>query len=174
LRSKAGHDRAVLKFLMRAVRGLGLIVCGHRDLVLENVALRQQLATMHRAQERVSLQTRDRLFWIALASAHRAFQYYGASDGDVGHSTSRRSLSDDTAPRWLHRDRDSIYSERFRPDSLAEAPTRFGERQAFAFRVTPDLLAVGVAYALAMGLIGGLLPAIRAARLPIPAALRDL
>jgi len=45
---------------------------------------------------------------------------------------------------------------------------------AFAFKVTPDLLAVGIAYALAMGLIGGLLPAIRAARLPIPAALRDL
>ena len=45
---------------------------------------------------------------------------------------------------------------------------------AFAFRVTPQLLAIGVTYALAMGLVGGLLPAIRAARLPIPAALRDL
>jgi putative ABC transport system permease protein len=45
---------------------------------------------------------------------------------------------------------------------------------AFAFRVTPQLLALGVAYALAMGFIGGLLPAIRAARLPIPSALREL
>ena len=45
---------------------------------------------------------------------------------------------------------------------------------AFAFRVTPQLLVTGLAYALAMGLIGGLLPAIRAARLPIPAALRQL
>ena len=45
---------------------------------------------------------------------------------------------------------------------------------AFAFRVTPQLLALGIAYALAMGFIGGLLPAIRAARLPIPAALREL
>jgi putative ABC transport system permease protein len=45
---------------------------------------------------------------------------------------------------------------------------------AFAFRVTPGLLATGLLYALAMGLIGGLLPAIRAARLPIPAALREL
>ncbi|MGE3520470.1 MAG: ABC transporter permease [Vicinamibacterales bacterium] len=45
---------------------------------------------------------------------------------------------------------------------------------AFAFRVTPDLLGTGLVYALAMGLIGGLLPAFRAARLPIPTALREL
>jgi len=45
---------------------------------------------------------------------------------------------------------------------------------AFAFRVTPGLLLTGLAYALAMGLIGGLFPAIRAARLPIPTALREL
>ncbi len=45
---------------------------------------------------------------------------------------------------------------------------------AFAFRVTPALLALGLFYALAMGFIGGLLPAIRAARLPIPTALREL
>lgn len=45
---------------------------------------------------------------------------------------------------------------------------------AFAFRVTPELLALGLFYALAMGLVGGLLPALRAARLPIPSALREL
>jgi putative ABC transport system permease protein len=45
---------------------------------------------------------------------------------------------------------------------------------AFAFRVTPQLLALGLFYALLMGLVGGLFPAIRAARLPIPAALREL
>ncbi len=45
---------------------------------------------------------------------------------------------------------------------------------AFAFRVTPELLAMGLTYALIMGLIGGLFPAIRAARLPIPVALREL
>jgi putative ABC transport system permease protein len=45
---------------------------------------------------------------------------------------------------------------------------------AFAFRVTPGLLAMGLSYALLMGLIGGLFPAIRAARLPIPVALREL
>jgi putative ABC transport system permease protein len=45
---------------------------------------------------------------------------------------------------------------------------------AFAFRVTPVLFATGVLYALSIGLIGGLLPAIRAARLPIAVALREL
>jgi putative ABC transport system permease protein len=45
---------------------------------------------------------------------------------------------------------------------------------AFAFRVTPELLAAGLVYALLLGLAGGLLPAIRAARQPIPSALREL
>ena len=45
---------------------------------------------------------------------------------------------------------------------------------AFAFRVTPELLAMGLFYALLMGLVGGLLPAIRASRLPIASALREL
>jgi putative ABC transport system permease protein len=45
---------------------------------------------------------------------------------------------------------------------------------AFAFAVTPSLLVQGVAYALIMGLVGGLLPAVKAARLPISSALREL
>jgi putative ABC transport system permease protein len=45
---------------------------------------------------------------------------------------------------------------------------------AFAFQVTPQLLAMGLTYSLLMGLIGGLFPALRAARLPIPSALREL
>jgi putative ABC transport system permease protein len=45
---------------------------------------------------------------------------------------------------------------------------------AFAFRVTPELLVTGLVYSLAMGLVGGLLPAIRAARQPISSALREL
>jgi putative ABC transport system permease protein len=44
----------------------------------------------------------------------------------------------------------------------------------FAFAVTPALIVSGVIYALAMGLLGGLPPAVRAARLPIVSALREL
>jgi putative ABC transport system permease protein len=43
---------------------------------------------------------------------------------------------------------------------------------AFDFRVTPGLLAQGLVWALAIGGAGGLLPAVRAARLPVTVALR--
>lgn len=45
---------------------------------------------------------------------------------------------------------------------------------AFAFSVTPALLGVGLSFALLMGVLGGVPPAVRAARLPVAAALRDL
>lgn len=45
---------------------------------------------------------------------------------------------------------------------------------SFAFRVTPALLFAGVIFSLFMGVIGGLPPALRAARLPVAAALREL
>jgi putative ABC transport system permease protein len=45
---------------------------------------------------------------------------------------------------------------------------------AFAFRVTPALLWQGLTWSLALGLVGGLLPAIRAVRLPVVTALREL
>jgi putative ABC transport system permease protein len=45
---------------------------------------------------------------------------------------------------------------------------------AFAFSVTPALLIQGIVYATLIGLIGGFFPAIRAARLPIATALREV
>jgi putative ABC transport system permease protein len=45
---------------------------------------------------------------------------------------------------------------------------------AFRFRITPALLAGGLAFAAIMGALGGLLPAIRAARVPIAQALREI
>jgi putative ABC transport system permease protein len=44
----------------------------------------------------------------------------------------------------------------------------------FQLVVTPSLALVGVAWALGMGLVGGLLPALRAARLPVAAAIRAM
>ncbi|MEK6807148.1 MAG: ABC transporter permease [Pseudomonadota bacterium] len=43
---------------------------------------------------------------------------------------------------------------------------------AFAFRVTPAVLMQGVIWAVAIGFLGGLFPALRAARLPVTEALR--
>ena len=43
----------------------------------------------------------------------------------------------------------------------------------FAFEVTLPLLVMGTIFAMLIGLIGGLFPAIRAARLPVATALRE-
>src|SRR5690606_25270800 len=43
----------------------------------------------------------------------------------------------------------------------------------FELRVTPDVLVSGVMWACVVGLIGGLFPALRAARMPVVDALRD-
>jgi putative ABC transport system permease protein len=45
---------------------------------------------------------------------------------------------------------------------------------AFAFRVTPGLLVSAIVWSAAIGLIGGIFPAIRAARMPIATALREI
>jgi putative ABC transport system permease protein len=45
---------------------------------------------------------------------------------------------------------------------------------AFKFRITPALLAGGLVFSAVMGAVGGLLPAIRAARIPVARALREI
>jgi putative ABC transport system permease protein len=47
-------------------------------------------------------------------------------------------------------------------------------QMTFAFSVTPSLLVQGIGYALLLGLVGGMLPSLRAARLPITTGLREL
>jgi len=45
---------------------------------------------------------------------------------------------------------------------------------AFAFKITTELLVKGIVFALVMGIIGGFLPAVRAASMPVASALREL
>jgi putative ABC transport system permease protein len=45
---------------------------------------------------------------------------------------------------------------------------------AFAFKITFDLLLMGILFALVMGVLGGVLPAVRAALRPVVVALREL
>ena len=68
----------MLELLIVVVRALTLALRGQRELVLENLALRQQLAALHRTTKRARLRTRDRLFWIALARSWRLMR------GNVG------------------------------------------------------------------------------------------
>ncbi len=44
---------------------------------------------------------------------------------------------------------------------------------AFAFKITPGIVLVGLIFAVVMGFVGGLLPALRASRMPITKALRE-
>ncbi|MBX7187309.1 MAG: ABC transporter permease [Vicinamibacteria bacterium] len=57
--------------------------------------------------------------------------------------------------------------------STGTAQTQSFSEVAFSFRLTPQILITGMVFAAAMGLLGGLLPALRAARMPITRALRD-
>ena len=52
----------MLELLMVICRAMALALRGHQELVLENLALRQQLTAMKRTIRRPHLQTRDRLF----------------------------------------------------------------------------------------------------------------
>jgi hypothetical protein len=81
----------MLELLIVIGRGLTLTLRGHRELVLENLALRQQLTAVKRTTKRPHLQTRDRLFWIALARIWRNWR------------TAVVLVQPDTVVRW-HRD----------------------------------------------------------------------
>ena len=64
----------MLAALLILLRSLRLICCGHRAVVLENLALRQQLSVFRRTVRRPRLRTRDRLFWALLAKAWREWR----------------------------------------------------------------------------------------------------
>jgi hypothetical protein len=81
----------MLELLILIGRALPLALGSHRELVLENLALRQQLAAVRRTTKRPHLQTRDRLFWIALTRIWRNWR------------TAWVLVQPDTVVRW-HRD----------------------------------------------------------------------
>src|SRR2546430_6540684 len=57
----------MLTLLLRLLRLLPLFCCAHRDLALENLALRQQLAVYKKTVARPKVRRSDRLFWVALS-----------------------------------------------------------------------------------------------------------
>jgi putative transposase len=81
----------MLELLIVVVRALALALRGHRELVLENLALRQQLAAFHRTT-RCRLRSGDRLFWMALVRTWRNWR------------SALIVVQPDTVIRW-HRDR---------------------------------------------------------------------
>jgi putative transposase len=57
----------VITLVLHLLRLLPFLVGGHRQLALENLALRQQLAVYKRMAPRPRLRTIDRLLWVGLA-----------------------------------------------------------------------------------------------------------
>ena len=84
----------MLQLLIVVGRALALGLRGHRELVLENLALRQQLMAMKRANGRPRLQARDRLFWIAL---RRIWTNWRTAIGPCS-TRDRRGLASHVAP----------------------------------------------------------------------------
>ena len=83
------------------------------DVSRESPRVRRVDGFLHRADTPRSRAVRvDRA--VVCSSAYRAFHRHGAPNSRVDRPTNRRRIPDDTAPRWLHRDRDRAYSETFR------------------------------------------------------------
>ena len=64
----------MLNSLLLAIRFLILVFSGHKQVALENVALRHQLAVYTRDKKRPRLRERDRLFWIALKKVWKGWR----------------------------------------------------------------------------------------------------
>jgi hypothetical protein len=60
------HSRLVITLLLHPLRLLPFLFGGHRQLALENLALRQQLAVYKRTVTQPRLRRTDRLFWVGL------------------------------------------------------------------------------------------------------------
>jgi len=58
----------MITFLLRLLRLLPVLLGGHRQLALENLALRQQLAVYKRMMTRPRLRRPDRLYFAKTAS----------------------------------------------------------------------------------------------------------
>src|SRR6516225_5813391 len=56
----------MLNSLLLAIRFLILVFSGHKQVALENIALRHQLAVFTREKKRPRVRDRVRLFWVAL------------------------------------------------------------------------------------------------------------
>jgi hypothetical protein len=69
----ATGSRTLTAFVV-LLRSIGLICRGHLAVALENLALRQQLASLTRTVKRPQLRQSDRLFWIRLARAWREWR----------------------------------------------------------------------------------------------------
>jgi putative transposase len=81
----------MIAVLLHLLRLLPFLIGGHRQLALENLALRQQLAVYRRTGPRPKLRTTDRLLWVGLARVW------------AGWRQALVIVSPDTVLRWQRR-----------------------------------------------------------------------
>jgi putative transposase len=81
----------MITLLLHLLRLLPFLLGGHRQLALENLALRHQLSVYKRTTTRPKLRTTDRLFWIGLARVW------------AGWRQSLVIVTPDTVLRWQRR-----------------------------------------------------------------------
>jgi putative transposase len=81
----------MIALALHLIRLLPFLVGGHRQLALENLALRQQLSVYKRTATRPKLPTTDRLFWVGLARVW------------AGWRQSLVIVTPDTVLRWQRR-----------------------------------------------------------------------
>jgi hypothetical protein len=81
----------MITLLLHLLRLLPVLFGGHRQLTLENLALRQQLAVYKRMMARPRLRRTDRLFWVGLARVW------------AGWRQSLVFVTPDTVLRWQRR-----------------------------------------------------------------------
>src|SRR5439155_27121039 len=116
---------SMITLLLQLLRVLPFLCGGHRQLALENLALRQQLAVYNRTARRPKFRRSDRLFWVWLARVW------------VGWRQSLVIVTPDTVLRWQRR--------RFREHwtQLSSRPTRGRPR------VDPEITALVIQMAAA-------------------------
>jgi hypothetical protein len=68
------ESRPMITFLLHLLRLLPFLCGGHRQLALENLALRQQLAVYKRETTRPRLRPSDRLLWVWLSRVWPAWR----------------------------------------------------------------------------------------------------
>jgi hypothetical protein len=104
----------MLTALMVLLRSFRLICGGHGATVLENLALRQQLAVLTRTVKRPQVRSTDRLFWILLAKDWRDW------------CSALIIVQPDTVVRWHRQWLRRRWTRRSKPQPDGRPPIDFG------------------------------------------------
>jgi putative transposase len=118
----------MITLVLHLLRLLPFLVGGHRQLALENLALRQQLSVYKRTTTRPKLRTTDRLFWIGLARVW------------AGWRQSLLIVTPDTVLRWQRRRFRRYWTQRSGGSPGGRPPTNAEIRALIARMATANPL----------------------------------